>query len=311
MNSWAVPFLLGLEQLALVSGEISLNLFTDPDCGGDGGTLVGGNIQDNPGNPLDNSNCVAQGDFSSINILKADPGFQCNVFNDPQCPLSSLLASFTEVGCTNIIGQAASCFNHALLDNPFAEGNATVSIGRNPVQVVGLGSGDTLQNELNNAVGQACSSGTTCDPTNTLVLKQTFGPTNPACNEGLGDIPAAKAACSSEDCTTTIALSGQFGNGNERDYMKSLMQGTMNVLPSLVSFLAVDVTAPNNDQLANIQVTVTTQCTTVPPPSSFTCDGDLAGAISAVVGAIPEVGGIIAAGFVVSCNAADAAGGGS
>lgn len=283
--------------VGLAAADISLQSFNDDLCGGDGGTVTQ-NVHASGSDQFESSQCQASGQFGSINIVSVDAGFQCNIYGDAAC--ANFLQSVSTVACTTIVGQGAICFNQAAFTNPFVDSTAVVTVGTQAIQFVG---GDSLQNQLNTAVSQACPSSGGCDSTNTLTRTQTFGPSNPtACNEGLDQIPGARAACSSEDCTSVISLSGNFDNSNQRDYMKGLMQGALNNAPSPVSFLQVDINDKNGDNQASLQAVVTTQCVTVPPPSAIDCSDAFKDGVSAGLSAIPDVGGFLAAAFQVVCD---------
>ncbi|KIW22957.1 uncharacterized protein PV07_11197 [Cladophialophora immunda] len=279
-----------------VAGDISLQTFNDDNCGGGGGTAIQ-NIHANGKDTTDSSGCQAQGQFNSVNVVSVDSGFQCNIYGDSAC--QNFLETVSTVACTPVIGQAAICFNQAAFDNPFVESTSNVAVGALAIQIFG---GDTLQNQINNVVNQACASGTACDPTNTLVLSQTISPSNIACNEGLQLIDPG--ACSSEDCTTTIAMSGGFNDNNQRDYMKGLMQKALDTVPSPVSFVGVQVVDKDKAVQASMTVSVNSQCTSVPPPSGFQCSDALKDTVSAALATVPGVGGVSSLVFQVACDVA-------
>jgi hypothetical protein len=243
----------------------------------------------------DSSGCQALGQFNSVNVVSVDSGFQCNIYGDSAC--QNFLETVSTVACTPVIGQGAICFNQAAFSNPFVESTSNVAVGALAIQVFG---GDTLQHQIDKLVNQACTSGTACDPTNTLVLSQSFAPTNIACNEGLQAIDPG--ACSTEDCTTTIAMSGGFNDNNQRDYMKGLMQKTLDTIPSPVSFVGVQVVDKNKAVQASMTVSVNSQCTSVPPPSGFQCSDALKDGVSAALATVPGVGGISSLLFQVACD---------
>ncbi|KAK5059906.1 hypothetical protein LTR84_009789 [Exophiala bonariae] len=286
-----------LSSLALAAaGDISLQAFTDSSCGGDGGTAIQ-NVHADGSDVHDSSGCRAQGQYNSVNVVSVDPGFRCNVYGDSAC--QNFLETVLTVSCTPVIGQGVICFNQAAFDNPFVESTSAVAIGSTTVNVVG---GDSLQNQLNNAVNQACTSGTACDPTHTLVLHQTFDP--PAgkefCSNG-GQL-IDKSGCTSEDCSTTISISGSFNDNNQRDYMKGLLQSAAGSIPSPVTFLQVQVLSKTKAIQAQMSVTVSTQCTAVAPPSGFTCSSALKDIVSAALATVPGVGGISSLAFQADCD---------
>ncbi|KIW21667.1 hypothetical protein PV08_02247 [Exophiala spinifera] len=281
--------------ILVVAADISLQTFIDDNCGADGSTAIQ-DVHANGKDTVDSSGCELQGQFNSVNIVSVDPGFKCNIYSDTAC--QNFIMSTEIVACTPVIGQGVSCFNQATFDNPFIESTSDVAIGALTVQVVG---GDSLQNQINNAVNQACTSGSACDPTNTLVLSQTFGPGNPACNEGLQDIDPK--ACSSETCTTTISMSGSFDDNNQRDYMKAVIQKALNNTPALVSFVAVQVVDKNKALQASMTVSTASQCTTIRPPPDFQCSDTLKDLVSGALGLVPDVGGVASLSFQVACDA--------
>jgi hypothetical protein len=278
-----------------VAGDISLQTFSDDSCGGGGGSALQ-NVHATGSDTTDSSGCQALGQFNSANVVSVDSGFQCNLYGDSSC--QNFLETVSTVSCTPVIGQGAICFNQAAFSNPFIESTSNVAVGALAIQVFG---GDKLQNQIDKLVNQACTSGTACDPTNTLVLSQSFAPTNVACHEGLQAIDPG--ACSTEDCTTTIALSGGFNDNNQRDYMKGLMQKALDTIPSPVSFVGVQVVDKNKAVQASMTASVSSQCTSVPPPAGFQCSDALKDAVSAALETVPEVGGISSILFQVACDA--------
>jgi hypothetical protein len=281
--------------LGLAVADISLQTFTDDTCGGEGGSVLQ-DVHAQGNNVVDSSQCQAQGQFHSANAVTVDPGFVCNIYSDAAC--ANFVGTIADQGCTGTIGSAVICFNNAAFSNPFVESTAVVTLGTTAIQFFG---GDTLQNQLNNAVSQACPSSGGCDPTKTLVLSTTIQPSNVACNEGLQAIDPK--ACSSEDCTSTIALSGNFDNSNQRDYMKGLMQGALNSAPSPVSFLQVDINDKNGDNQASLKAVITSQCTAVPPPGAIDCSDTFKDGVSGALSLVPDVGGLLALAFQIFCDA--------
>lgn len=288
-----MKILLYLFSLALAVADISLQTFSDDDCGGGGGTALQ-NVHANGQGTADASGCQSLGQFNSARVVSVDSGFQCNLYSDSSC--GSFLETVSTVECTPVIGQGAICFNQAAFSNPFVESTSTVSVGQLAIQVFG---GSSLQTQIDTAVNQACGSGTSCDPTNTLVLSQTIPPANPgACNEGLAQVDPK--ACASEDCKTTISMSGGFGSGDQRDYIKGLMQKALDTVPSPVSFVGVRVVDKNLAQQATMAVSASSQCTSVPPPSAFDCTDTLKDAVSGALALVPEVGGVLSTVFQVA-----------
>ncbi|KAJ9602215.1 hypothetical protein H2200_013335 [Cladophialophora chaetospira] len=288
--------LLSLSSLVLaVVGDISLQTFTDDTCGGDGGNVIQ-NVHASGNDLTDGSGCQSQGQYNSVNAVTVDSGFQCNLFSDSAC--KNFLQTSKTVGCLPVIGQGVICFNQAAFDNPFVESTSSVAVGALPVHIFG---GEALQNQINNLVNQACTSGTACDPTNKLVLNERIPPKNPtACNEGL-QVTDPKA-CASESCTTTVSMSGGFNDNNQRDYMKGLLQKTLDNIPSTVTFLQVQVVDKDKAVQASMSVSVDSQCVSVPPPSSFSCSDALKDIVSAALALVPGVGGVSSLAFQVACD---------
>ena len=280
----AVLFLVGF-----AAADISLQPFTDSDCGG---TAIS-NIHSNAANPQDGSGCIATNQYQSVQAISVDSGFQCNVFSDSAC--QNFLQSITAVGCTNVIGTGVICFSQALFSNAFAQSTATVTIGQSIVV------SDTGGVPLANAgVNSGCQSSTGCDPTSKF--SQSWSHLN-------------------KDCSFTVTMSGSYANTNERDYMKgliaqALVSGTANtrqdltgsaetndVIFDMPSFVQVVVTGPDSAIQAQMTATLAVECL---PASDGDCQSILATLTTAALGAVPEVGGVLAGAFTVACQVATA-----
>jgi hypothetical protein len=276
----ALLFLVGL-----AAADISLQPFTSTDCGG---TVIN-DIHSNAANPQDGSGCIATNQYQSVQAVSVDPGFQCNVYSDNAC--QDFLQSITAVGCTNVIGTGVICFSQALFDNAFAQSTATVTIGQSIV-VSDTGGGPLM----NAAINSGCESSTGCDPTSPF--SQPWEHLN-------------------KDCSFTVTMTGSYANTNERDYMKGLIaqaltSGTTDTRQDLTgsaedndtifnlpSFVQVVVTGPDSSIQAQMTATLAVECN---PASDGDCQSLLGTITNAVLGAVPDVGGILAGAFSVACQ---------
>ncbi|OAP55713.1 hypothetical protein AYL99_09865 [Fonsecaea erecta] len=283
-----------LSLFGLATADISLQIITDNNCGADGGEILQ-DIHANLGNQFDSTECIATGQYNSVNLVSVDPGFQCNLYGDAAC--ANFLRTVNTVGCEPIIGLGTICFDQSLFTNPFAQSTAVISVGTQPINLFG---GDLFDAVVKSSVQHSCSD-TGCDNTNPLVLTTNIPPSNPACHEGLDQIDPS--ACATEDCTTTVTLTGNFDNSNERDYMESLLQNVAaGIVSNPVSFLQVEMKSPSSAVQAGLTLDFVSQCNSVSPPSSFDCSSAISDVGSAALALIPDVGGVIATIFQVACD---------
>lgn len=312
-----------------VAGDISLQTFVDDDCGGGTGAAIQ-NVHASGKDTTDGSGCQAQGQFHSVNVVSADPGFQCNIYGDSAC--QNFLQGVTTPVCTPVIGQGVICFNNAAFSNPFIESTARVALGNQQVMIYsepppnqrllpGLpstGQDGNQQSQIENLVSQACTSGSACDPTSKISLSRTFQSGNVGfCSNG-GDLSQDKSQCDPVVCTTSISISGNFNDNNQRDYMKDLMTTALdkaqvpaaptnindNELTILMglSFVGVQIIDKNKAIQAFLSVTTTSECSAVSPEAGFQCPQTLVDSVGAGLGAVPVVGGIGVLLFQVACD---------
>jgi hypothetical protein len=281
MNKLALIFFFGL-----ASADISLQVFDQGGCQGN----VANNIHSNLANPQDSSGCIAPGQYSSIGILTADPGFQCNLYSDAEC--QNFLTDASTAGvCTEITGNGVICFSQALFDNPFAESTAEVTLGLTLITV------DLASNTLVYAAVSAGCGANGCDPTTPFT--KSFDHFN-------------------KDCTLSVSMEGNYDSTNQRDYMSGLLQSAMeaadtnfrqdltgssedndDVLDTLSFSQVVISNTQSGANEAQMSVTVTVDCA---PSSLADCQSLLDQVTTTALGAVPGVGGILASAFSVVCQ---------
>ncbi|KAK5050500.1 hypothetical protein LTR84_003781 [Exophiala bonariae] len=287
MKHWA---LLLLSLGALVSADITVELFSDDGCGGDIGVSLG-KVSSNGNNDKDSSGCQPGAPFGSVRVNSGDPGFQCNLFSDNTCTSFTKTVFSNTVGCTGVSGSSLVCFSQALFDNPFAESQVTVNLGtiihseqdNNPVSLPQL-------------FAKACSSGG-CDPTNTIAVKF--------------DVEGKQG-------TITASADGSFGNLDQAKYTQSLLMAAMpkiNIRPDnlgttdtsgnpptvfdLPNFARVTIRDKKGDMQAYLKVTYKVEGSDT---NEIDCGGLFAGVTEAALKAVPEVGGLLASAFQCACN---------
>lgn len=282
-----------LLSLGIASAEISIQPFTDSTCGTSGGSSLS-TVSSNSANAEADSGCVITGDFNSINVISADPGFQCDIFRDDSCQEPG--GTVFEPLCTGAIGRAVRCF----IDNPLADSTAQVTLGNSQIAAkVGFDGGDLVSTAARSACG---TNG--CDPN----TKFTDSYDNSECID--------PRDCPREICNQRVTMTGNYDNANQRDYMSALLQTTMKNagggnskvtrdaarIQDQMSFAQVVINDQNGNNQAEMAVSVEVECETV-SPSGIDCDGLLATITSTLLGAVPGVGGLLAGGFEIACLA--------
>ncbi|EWC45497.1 hypothetical protein DRE_00896 [Drechslerella stenobrocha 248] len=264
--------------LGIVLADISLQTFSLMGCEGN----IINNIRPNPGAPRESSGCVANNIFQSVGVLSALPGYQCNVYSDASC--QNYLTTFKSGGlCTNVIAQGVICFSQALFDNPFAYSTAQVQIGSRIVTV-------------DRAAIQSCGN-SGCDPSNPFSTPWRHF---------------------NKNCQQTISMTGNYDDTNQRDYMIGLLDRALeiattnfradlrgssandNLVRDVPSFIQVVMNDKVGNNQAEMAVRLDVQCN---PPVNGDCTGVLAQLTAAGLGAVPAVGGLLAAGFRITCAA--------
>jgi hypothetical protein len=257
-----LPLLAFFALLPLYLCDISVVAFDDSQCAGD---RVGPNIHSSPGAVHETSACQANGDYSSVNVLSLDPGFQCNLYADEQC--QTFLATVKQVGCMPIIGKGINCFSQISFDDPLAGTKGSLGIGASRILV--------KDQDLGNAVGQlidkACGNGI-CDTTTKDTLTYTHE-TKCLLVVGPSGLEDTQACSSKAQCTQTMTVDGHFSNTNQRDYMKEALKTAMtkgtdfgvfrpnkfgDVLRNQLSFAGVQINDAKGANLALVRSTLLT-----------------------------------------------------
>lgn len=307
-------FILQLALLGSAAAGITLQAFTDSTCGDDGG-IVRMTVADNPSGDIAlNSGCQSSLAFNSVDVTNADPGSTCNIFSDTSC--SNFVATVSQSGCSQTTGQSIICFAQtaaqALSKNPFALSTAQVTVGTKAIAASTgsfFGSDPKGQGaQIAAAVSQACAGGA-CDDTNPLSLSFT----------AVGDCGDPRQCGST--CSQTISVEGNFDNNDQRDYMSNLLQTALTKAsnPNLtgvsglacndgscqnvISFGEVVINDKDGNNQAEMIVRTNVQCANN-PSSDIDCQGILGTVTAAALGAVPEVGGLLALTFTVGCAVA-------
>ncbi|KAF2739123.1 hypothetical protein EJ04DRAFT_519650 [Polyplosphaeria fusca] len=289
MPSYALILSL-LAGLAAADG-ITLQLFDGPSCNQDSlhpdGVVA--NVASNPGADKDGSGCVAH-EFNSSRAIDISPGFQCNLYSDASCQ-NFLYAVTAQDGCDGGPGGGVICFNQALFENPFAESSAQITVG-NKV----LTSNSYVSNTVSDGIGNACGNNG-CDPTNKA---------------------SAAFIHFNQEGTQTVSVSGNYDNGDQRDYMKGLLLDVLektktnmqvdtrgsaetdDITVDVFSFYQVVINDKNGNNQA--QMSITLDVTTNPAKEG---DCGIVGTIEgAALGEVPAVGGLLAKAFELTCEKA-------
>lgn len=269
----------------LVTADISLATYSSFDCSGS----ILNNIHSNPAAEFESSSCITTAQYSSVAVLSADPGFQCNVYRDSIC--QNFIASISSTPCTGTIGESVICFNQALFDNPLAGSKAQVTIGTQYLTSDLSGSG-----LIEGAVGVACSANG-CDRGNQF--KREWSHLN-------------------KDGTFSVTMEGNYDNTDQRDYMRNLLAKAMNLatqntrldlccssednnrILDVPNFAQVVLNDARGNNVAQMSASLVL---TVDAKSSSDCDSIQAKVTQAALGEVPGVGGILAAVFEIGCNA--------
>ncbi|KAH7076349.1 hypothetical protein BKA63DRAFT_489686 [Paraphoma chrysanthemicola] len=270
------------------AGDISLILFGDAQCGG---TIVT-NVHSNPGNEHALSGCIAA-NFQSAGAASVDPGFKCNVYSDTAC--QNFVASIESTNqCETLVGQGATCFSQASVDNPLANIQARVTVGSSVVHFTA----EIRAAQVSEGAIQGACGDSGCDP-------------NVAFKKDL------KLFAGKSKCTITATARGNYDSTSERDYMKQLIAkaalktssvdssqvggfGNPDSAPSTMSgFIQVVLEDAAGNNKAQMEVTTSASCT---KSSGNGCDSFVADVVKASLGEVPAVGGLLAAGFDAVCN---------
>ncbi|ETI25583.1 hypothetical protein G647_02357 [Cladophialophora carrionii CBS 160.54] len=205
MNKWALILLL---LASIVFADIHIQTFIgDASCDGEATidkVTTAGNS--------DSTACVSAGRYLAVNVLSADPTFQCNFYSDEAC--QDLIGTLDTPGvCTLLTGTSLTCFTTSqpavvvvpgsapvTAPAPTANPVATVSTGKSLI-TVDLGGAVLVQSGVQTSCGA-----TACDPTTPLT--KPFQHLN-------------------EDCTLSVTMTGSYDNADERDYMSGLMQAAV------------------------------------------------------------------------------------
>ncbi|KAJ9604127.1 hypothetical protein H2200_011650 [Cladophialophora chaetospira] len=301
----------------LATAAISLQEFASEQCTG---SQVG-SVLSNAGNQFDSSGCVPSNQFHSVTLITADPGFVCNIYADTACANFPVTLEPTAPGtCVNVIGAGAICFSQALFDNPLADSTAAVVIGGSSVTIA-LPSDNFGEKAINlafgNAIDQACGD-KGCSPTTV----QTTTSVHQTCETFEIEVCKHDATCQQ-----TIQVNGNDDNTNQRDYMKGLLLATFvtankqdpntdGILTSandtkgvgglnpihVLSFASVVLNDAKGNNLAEMSVEVDMQCSALTPRESG-CNDTFKTVVDAALGLVPDVGGLVAAAFDLSCQA--------
>jgi len=146
-STGTVVFLLPLAY----AGDISIQGFSGDQCDSE---FVGQNVHSNPTAPNESSNCIASETFNSLLLIKADAGYQCNVYSDLSC--QNFLATLNTAGvCSPVIGQGIICFSQESFDNPLAGLKADVGLGTTAVTIPQLQVPKGF-NRIHEAISTAC-----------------------------------------------------------------------------------------------------------------------------------------------------------
>jgi hypothetical protein len=271
------------------AADVSLLLFRDAQCTGD----IISNVHSNPANEHAGSGCIATSTFQSAGLASVDSGFKCNVYADTAC--QNFLASVESISqCETLIGRGAICFSQESFENPLANIKAQVSIGSSIVHFNEVKSFEITDGALKGACG-----GTGCDP-------------NAPFKRTLKNFPG------SSKCTVTGTARGNYDNTNERDYMAQLISTSALTAGSvdhasvdgfgnpdlaeaqMPGFIQVVLQDDAGNNKAQMEVSIDVSCS---KPSNPGCGSFAADAVKAALEKVPAVGGLLASGFDVICNA--------
>lgn len=280
----------------LVSASISLATFSQPNCGGE----IGNNVRSNTANQFQSSECIATNQFSSVEVITADPGFQCNIYSDRAC--ANYLGTFETTGeCGSIIGSGVICFSQNAFDNPLDGAVGNLLVGSKFVTVVKQAS-ELVQL----GVGQACND-VGCDPTNSFSEIQ-----NPMSTKEL----------------VTVSVEGNYDNSAQRDYMRNVLQEAFRMAQSPdrnnpMAFLGVSPDDPTlavlqdpfihdiptfgqvvlNDAQGRTLAEMSIRITQTDSETQKACEDSVGKIAGAALSAIPVVGGVAGLIFTVGCAA--------
>ncbi|KAK5051949.1 hypothetical protein LTR84_002752 [Exophiala bonariae] len=207
----------------LVSASISLATFTQPNCGGN----LSNNIRSNSANQFQSSECVATNQFSSVEVITADAGFQCNIYSDRAC--ANFIGTFETAGeCGSIIGSGVICFSQNSFDNPLDGAKGKLLINDKFVTVV-----KQATELIQLGVAQSCND-LGCDHTNFFSETQ-----NPMTSKEI----------------VKVEVRGTYANVEQRDYMRNVLMESFRLAQSEdrnnpMAFLGVD---PNDDNVAVLE----------------------------------------------------------
>ncbi|KIW66010.1 hypothetical protein PV04_08218 [Phialophora macrospora] len=288
MDKWA---LLSLLLVGIVSADIHIQTFTDDaSCDGEP-TIDKVTTADNS----DSNACVSAGQYLAVNVLSADPTFQCNFFSDDAC--QNLIATLDTPGvCTFLTGTSLTCFTTSEPAVVVVAPPAPVPAPAHPVATVSTGK-SLLTVDLGGAVlvqsGVETSCGATaCDPTTPFTKPfQHFN----------------------KDCTLSVTMEGSYDNTDERDYMSGLLQTAAGqtdansrldttgsaedndlVLDS-ISFASVVLRGSDDNAIqAQMMYSVSVSCAA---PSSADCNTLEKTLTSEVLSKVPAVGEILSTVF--------------
>ncbi|OCT47063.1 hypothetical protein CLCR_02577 [Cladophialophora carrionii] len=295
MNNWALILLL---LASTVFADIHIQTFIgDASCDGQA-TIDKVTTADNS----DSTACVSAGQYLAVNVLSADPTFQCNFYSDEAC--QDLIATLDTPGvCTLLTGRGLTCFTTSQPANVVVPGSAPVPTA-NPVATVSTGKSIITVDRggavlVQSGVETSCGA-TACDPTTPF--------TKPFQHLNM-------------DCTLSVTMTGSYDNADERDYMSGLMQAATtqtdtnnrvdttgsaegdNLLLDSISFASV-VLKGSDDNAIQAQMTYSVGVSCM-PPANADCNS-LEGTItSALLSQVPAVGGVLSTLFeIVVCGGA-------
>jgi hypothetical protein len=288
--------LLSLLLVGIVSADIHIQTFTD-DASCDGEPTID---QVTTFENSDSSACVAAGQYLAVNVLSADPTFQCNFYSDDAC--QNLIATLDTPGvCTLLTGTGLNCFTTSqqavvvggITQVPApAHPIATVSTGKSLITV------DFSGAVLAQAGVQKSCGATACDPTTPFTKPfQHFN----------------------KDCTLSVTMTGSYDNTDERDYMGGLLEAAVrqtdansrvdltgssednNLVLDSISFASV-VLKGSDDNAIQAQMTYSVAVTCA-ETSDADCNSLENTITSELLGAVPGVGEVLSLVFdIFACG---------
>jgi hypothetical protein len=244
---------------------------------------------------------------SDLKVLAKEPGFECNIYGDPQCNDFLRGSSDQEPdACVLNQGQGVICFCQECFTNPFFLTKAVVTTGSQKVAAVTSFS-DASKVHID-TINQACGDNG-CDSGNTMEASYDRS----TCTDPRN--------CPRQICRQTTRVTGNYDNTNQRDYMAGLIKAvvinstdlnrdivgtTRDVaqVVNVVNFVQVDINDANGANLAQMTSEIKLECDDGSGSEGFECDLALLGTINLALNQVPAVGGILAGLTTISCGLA-------